>query len=98
VRFGQYVTDDMVVHCALWMADDTFVVMGFTTPPTGTPLRPNKLATRKEVFVNAAGKQLKLPIPVAGGELVLGHYYMIRGDSTYFAVSTLGEINAGEST
>ncbi len=98
MSYGQYTSDDGAIICALQLEDDTLLVMGFTGPAIGTPLRPRGLLTRKEIFVNSIGRTLRLPVPAAGDELPLGAYYTIRGDPTYFATSTLDEINDGEAT
>jgi hypothetical protein len=95
--FADYTTDDGVLTCALLLAPDTVTVMGFVASVTGTPRAPQGLLTRKEVFINAGGKRLELPVPVASGALPLGGYYTIRGDPTYFAVRTVTEINRAEA-
>jgi hypothetical protein len=95
--FGQYLTDDARVEVALYMHPDTFAAMGFADPPLDTPRKVNFLWPRLEVFVNSAGKELRLPYPSVTPPYALGTYATLRGDPTYFAFQTLSERNRGEA-
>lgn len=94
---GLYTTDDGMLRCALDLDPDTIAQMGFAAPALDTPRRPHRLLTRKEVFINAAGRVLRLPYPNSSPPYALGATATLRGDPTYIAIATLGEVNRAES-
>jgi len=98
MRFGLYTSDDGLINCALWMHNDTFTVMGFTSPTIPTPRRPKKLQVRKQVFANSVGHEMRLPMPTIIAPYTFPGPVTIRGDATYVPTGVLGEINKGEAT
>jgi hypothetical protein len=96
--YGEYVTDDGLVTCALLMVVDTFEVQGFWAPPRhGVVLKPQKLTPRRELFFSSvSGKHIALPYPTLIAPHRLGANVTIRGDYNYVKLATLSEINRTE--
>ena len=94
---GLYTTDDGQIQCALWVDPDTFVTMGFSSPAIGTPNRPQNLRPRKEVFLNADGKLLRLPFPTPIPPWQFSTPVTLRGDPTYQPFAIDAERNFAES-
>jgi hypothetical protein len=98
VRYGEYTSDDGLIVCALWIDDDTYAVMGFASPAIATYRRPADLLTRKQVFVNSVGKEIRLVMPTTTPTHAFPTPVTIRGDATYIPVAILGELNRGEAS
>ena len=81
---------------ALQMQAVPAATMFFTLSGSGVPRRPHKFKTRKQVFVNAAGQDLKLPYPTNTPPYALGSTITYNG-STWTAVELLAEVGTGDS-
>jgi hypothetical protein len=95
-RYALYISDDGLLHVALWIDIDTFVVMGFTDAPIGTERRPQKLDLRKQLFINTAGDRISLPYPTVASPYGF-EPVTVRGDPTYWCVGQTDERGTGES-
>lgn len=94
MRWAAYTTDDGHL-VALLVHDDTFALMLHEAPPAGTPVRPQGLVPRKQLFTNADGVVNRLPYATPAAVKTPGTMVTIGGDSTFAAGGTEAEINDG---